>query len=117
MKLREGMLQLGIDVDVTLNRFMNNEKMYMKFLKRTENDPTYKELKVSVAEQDYDMVERSAHTLKGVAGNMGFQNLMDYCADLVADVREERYDDIEADFDQVQTEYTRVIDVIREIED
>lgn len=117
MKLREGMQELGMDVDVTLNRFMNNENMYRKFLKKTEDDPTYEELKDAVKRMDYDIIERSAHTLKGVAGNMGFGQLMNYCAALVTDVREERFDDIGDDFDLVQDEYTKVVEVIRKIED
>ena len=117
MKLREGMQELGMDVDVTLNRFMNNENMYRKFLKKTEDDPTYEELEDAVKRMDYEIIERSAHTLKGVAGNMGFDQLMNYCAALVADVREKRFDDIGDDFDHVQKEHTKVVEVIRKIED
>lgn len=116
MNLKEGMEKLDINIEVTLNRFMNNEGMYLRFLRKSADDPTYDMLKKAVETKDYKEIEINAHTLKGVAGNLGFEELMDSCAKLVADVRTEKYESIEEDFSRAAEVYSKIIEVIREID-
>lgn len=116
MNLKEGMEKLDINIEVTLNRFMNNEGMYLRFLRKSADDPTFAMLSKAVETKDYKEIEINAHTLKGVAGNLGFEELMDSCAKLVADVRTEKYESIEEEFSKTAEIYGKIIEVIREID-
>lgn len=70
-------LQGLIEIDITgsLARFSNYEPMYLKYLKRFLTEPTYDALLSAVAAQDFKGIECSAHTLKGISGNLGLTAL------------------------------------------
>lgn len=67
-----GLLQtVGVDEKEVLSRFMGNEDLYRRILKKFLEDKSYQELKTSWEGEDYDMAFRAAHTLKGVSANLG----------------------------------------------
>ena len=65
----------GVNVDETLRRFMNNEALMVKFLKKFVDDENMKHLRTLIADKKYQEVLPVAHTLKGVCGNLGFVKL------------------------------------------
>ena len=65
----------NMDVDKTLDRFLNNEKLFLKFLLKFQNDQTFESLESSIEAGDAQTAFSCAHTLKGIAGNLGFDNL------------------------------------------
>lgn len=77
----------GADVKTTLKRFMGNENMYMKFLKRFPEDPNYKNLGTSLEAGDYEEAFRCAHTLKGVSANLGLEPVQAAVSGLVEELR------------------------------
>lgn len=63
-----GLLQtIGVDEREVMARFMNNEGLYCRILKKFMEDKSYDELKISWEEGDYEAAFRWAHTLKGVS--------------------------------------------------
>ena len=65
----------GADVDGALNRFMGKVSLYKKFMKKFLEDRSYPDMLESLAGHDPEEAFRQAHTLKGVAGNLGINNL------------------------------------------
>ena len=72
-KLREA----GCDMEGTLERFMNNEALCMKFLKKFPQDVTFGEMKKAFAQGNTEEFFKAAHTMKGVSGNLGLSSLYD----------------------------------------
>lgn len=67
-----GLLQaIGVDEREVMARFMNNEGLYCRILKKFMEDKSYGELKTSWEDGDYEAAFRAAHTLKGVSANLG----------------------------------------------
>ena len=66
----------GADVDGALNRFMGKVSLYKKFMKKFLEDRSYPDMLESLAGHDPEEAFRQAHTLKGVAGNLGINNLL-----------------------------------------
>lgn len=67
-----------------LGRLMNNKKLYQKLLDKFVagySDYDEKISKVS-AEKNFDEGAHLAHTMKGLAGNLGAENLQDASKDL-----------------------------------
>lgn len=64
-----------MDVDKTLDRFLNNEKLFLKFLLKFQKDETFESLRSTLAAGDSQAAFAHAHTLKGITGNLGFDNL------------------------------------------
>lgn len=74
MNLEEFYAQIGGDYADTLQRLCN-ENMVKKFVKKYQDDPTCADLHNAALQQDWEAAFRGAHTLKGVAQNLGFERL------------------------------------------
>ncbi len=65
----------GGDYSTTMGRFMGNEAMYLRFLDMLFQDKSLQQLGNSLEAGDMKGAFAAAHTLKGVAGNMGLTPL------------------------------------------
>lgn len=74
MTLSEFYAAVGSDVAPVLAR-IPSEKMLVRFVRMYAADPTYDQLLTAVAAEDWPTAFRAAHTLKGVAQNLGFDRL------------------------------------------
>ena len=94
MELRELAGLIGIDLPVTLERFMGNEALYLRFLKKYPDGQNFSHLEQEIEQgnPNYETIEREAHTLKGVAGNLGLANIQEYSDEMVQAVRNHQYD-------------------------
>ena len=74
----------GGDYDVTMSRFMGKETLYMKILGMMFQDENLKKLGTAIEENDLDAAFEAAHTLKGVAGNLGLTPFYDSVCRIVS---------------------------------
>lgn len=74
MTLEQCYAQMGADYAAVLKRFYDPD-MICRFVKRFPSDPSFGQLKAAMAAGDVKEAFRAAHTLKGVAQNLGFQRL------------------------------------------
>ncbi len=118
MNLKDAMELAGVDYEMTLNRFSNNAMLLERFVKKFPNDKTFLELNAAIADKRYDDVERAAHTLKGIAANLGFQYLSDLSAEVVNLVRSDKYDkdNIGIAISRVEKEYEKVISCVNRLD-
>lgn len=114
MNLEEAMTTAGVDYEITLNRFSNNEKLLEKFVRKFPGDATFSNLQEAVSEKRYPEIERAAHTLKGIAANLGFQNLSELNAEIVNLIRSGQFADkeLEGVFSKISGEYEKIIDCV-----
>jgi signal transduction histidine kinase/CheY-like chemotaxis protein/HAMP domain-containing protein len=65
----------GLDTKDGLARVAGNRKLYLKLLRQfvEQQGPALEQVAVALAKGDISLAERLAHTLKGVAGNIGAQ--------------------------------------------
>lgn len=111
-QFKEQLLNAGVDVNGALNRFMNNAKLYEKFLRKFPADPSYQNILDAVGADDPKEAFRAAHTLKGVAGNLGFDNLLTYVVPLVEVFRDESTATPEAQLQGMKDEYQKLCSII-----
>ncbi len=74
MTLKECYEQCGGDYEETLQR-LHNENLIGRFLLKFLDDTSYTLLLDSIASKDGEVSFRAAHTLKGVALNLGLTSL------------------------------------------
>lgn len=72
---RDLLVQAGVNVDSGLERFMNNEALFLKFLLRFPADPNFGQLENALASGALKDAFTAAHTLKGVTGNLSLDAL------------------------------------------
>lgn len=109
---KQKLLNAGVDLDGAMERFLHNEAMYEKFLKKFLADPNYQELVAAVAEKDCNKAFTAAHTLKGVCGNLALQGLYHAIRDQVECFRADNFAEGEAMMPAVTAEYEKVVSMI-----
>ena len=85
--VREKLESAGIDVAGALERFMGNDALLERFLKKFPDDPNYGKLTAAIANQDQEAALTAAHTLKGVCGNLAMNQLFELLSRQVAAFR------------------------------
>ncbi len=103
----------GADYAATIERFLGNEAMYLRFLDMLFQDENLRQLGTALENGDIKSAFEAAHTLKGVVGNMGLTPLYRAVCDIVEPLRaKEERADYPALYKAVQTEFQRV-DLLR----
>lgn len=64
---KERLAEAGIDVENALERFMGNEGLLERFLKKFLNDQNFSKLTVAIGEKKEQEALAASHTLKGYA--------------------------------------------------
>ena len=98
----------GADYSVTMERFMGNEAMYMRFLDMLFEDENLRRLGEALEEGNMNDAFTAAHTLKGVAGTMGLTPLYKAICAIVEPLRSgdqngnysELYKAVQAEFER-----------------
>lgn len=74
----------GIDSVVGLSRVGGNEKLYRSLLVKFHDDytDTTEQIKEALLKEDLELVTFLAHTIKGVAGNLGANDLQSVAGDI-----------------------------------
>ncbi|MBP8773234.1 MAG: Hpt domain-containing protein, partial [Aeromonadaceae bacterium] len=81
----------GLDTELGLRRVMGNEQLYRNLLRkfaRSQQDAVT-QIRHALQAKDHLLAERLAHTLKGVAGNIGASALQEQAATLERAIREQ----------------------------
>ena len=87
MTFEEALVTLGVNTEEVLARFSGNEMLMRKFVMKFPSDRSFSDTKVALSVMDKKAIETSAHTLKGVSGNLGFSSLYEASSALVNAVR------------------------------
>ena len=98
----------GVDYDATLRRFAGNMALYLRVLGMLPNDKSLEKLGAAIGSGDLDSAFEAAHTLKGVAGNLGLTSLFEAVRVIVEPLRarEERGDYARL-YTAIQAEYQK----------
>ncbi|WP_125142553.1 Hpt domain-containing protein [Clostridium transplantifaecale] len=112
MDIKEVYTKLGEETEFVIARFGGNISLLERFVKKFVEDPTYGRLMKSLKDKDYHEIEIGAHTLKGVAANLGFNKLSETAASVVQAVREKKTDRIPELSEAMSAEYKNVIECI-----
>lgn len=86
MELRECFDMLGGDYDDALSRMMN-DALVEKFIMKFPADNTMDAMLQALESGDTQRVFRAAHTMKGIAANLGFTRLCKASSELTEQLR------------------------------
>lgn len=115
MTLSEFYTKLGSSYEAVLSR-IPSEKLIRKFLKMYEADPSYRQLTEAVGASDWQTAFRAAHTLKGVAQNLGLDRLQARASELTEALRNAAPLTDQALLDAVSEEHALTIAALKELD-
>lgn len=111
MTLQECYTELHGDYSDARKRLLN-DILIKKYLTKFTADATYRQLADAVAVNDRKASFLAAHTLKGVAANLGFTELQENASALTEQLRDLDQDPDPALFEAVECAYSLVISTI-----
>ena len=104
----------GIDVDEALERFMGNQALMEKFLKKFPADINYTKLEEAILQENKEEALVAAHTLKGVCGNLSMQKMFELMTEQVGLFRAGEWQQATDMMPEVRAAYHNIIDAIEE---
>lgn len=117
MTLSDFYSSINESMDEVLGRLRMESRIY-KYLGLFLSDPSFTELTAAFEQKDAPTAFRAAHTMKGVAANLGLNKLMATSSELTEDLRPGAFTDkSEALFKEVSEAYTAAISGIQKLQD
>ena len=103
--LIERLIELGNDPRSAVERFSGNTDLYTRFLFKFLKDDTYQKTGAALQSGDWNAMLSEAHTLKGVAGNLGLKKLHQDSAKIVEAIRAADYAAAKAAYGELAIAY------------
>lgn len=100
----------GIDINLGLSRVSGNKKLYLNLLTKfcRDNQDVSQQIQEAIQKQEQELAVRLAHTVKGVAGTIGAQELQYVGAELEAALKI----DINADTRNIFDRFTSALKMV-----
>lgn len=107
----------GFNVEEAMKRFMNNEQLWIKFLKKFKADSSYADLVKAMEEKDATRAFEASHTLKGITGNLALSRFHDLISEQTEYLRgtENNFEAAAAMMPQIAEVYENTIKTIEEV--
>lgn len=118
MRLRELERFLDIDVEGSLEeRFMDNEDLYVRFLRKLVDSTHFADMEAALAADDYEGLLRHAHNLKGVCANLGLNGMSEALAGMVSLLRGGCRDEaqLNARMEELKDGWQKVLTAVKEL--
>lgn len=104
----------GVDMERVMTRFMGNEALYIKFLKRfAEEDQSYDNMQRCFKEEAYEDAFKAAHSLKGLLANLGLDDIMGSVAIITEKLRNGSTEGVGELMLQAEKEYQNIIKILK----
>lgn len=112
---KQRLIDVGVNFNSGVNRFMNKEEIYIKFLKRIDGDENFGVLRQKIDEGDAEGAFAAAHTIKGVCANLSIDGINAIVNPMVEILRSGSLENVEPMMQEVERVYADVVKVIREV--
>lgn len=112
---REKLLQAGVNIESAMERFIGNEELLVRFLKKFPDDPNYGQLKDAMSSKNYQDAFTAAHTMKGLCGNLSLNDLFEIVSRETECLRHGQHDEAEEIFPELTAEYEKVVAILETI--
>ena len=109
----EMLKQVGVNVESAMERFMGNNALYAKMLKKILYEPAFGELVHAVSACDRQAALAASHTMKGICGNLSLDPLFDLFSEQVVLMRADQWDDAYNILPEITETYTKTVETMR----
>ncbi len=105
----------GVDIDSGLRRVLGKRELYQRLLGKfaASQAEVPAQVRAALAANQLESAERLAHSLKGLAGNLGATDLATLAATLESAIKDERHDELEALLSEVQQSLEALVAAIK----
>lgn len=105
----------GVNPQEVMERFVDDEELYAACLEEFMHDAAFDRLKEALEASDYSAAFDQAHTLKGVAGNLGLTPLYNVICEIVEPLRVSTQQNYDALYTKIAEERDKVAGILKEV--
>lgn len=84
---KEALVNAGIDYNQGVERFAGKSQVYENFLKKLFQEESMSQLETQLIEKDYESAFKTAHSLKGMSGNLSLNQFYKVICEIVEELR------------------------------
>lgn len=95
------LIKFGVDTESAIERFMGDSELYRQCLEAFIDDGDFAALGAALESKDCEKAFFAAHTLKGVAGNLGLEPMHATLQEIVEPLRAGRCEGLEAEYEEL----------------
>lgn len=106
------LIQADVDVEDAIRRFVNKEDRYIKYLKMFGSGSDLHNFLVALDREDVAAAFDICHTLKGVAGNLGFARVYQYSAEACEILRAGSMEGVRELVEAMKPNYDEIVEII-----
>ncbi len=110
---KEKLISLGVDLDETLERFVENEDLYIRCLSKLIDDKNFSNMCDAIEAKDPKSAFEYAHALKGVTANLGLSKVFKEMKELTEVFRAGSLDFEYDNYDRLKCAYDEAIETIK----
>lgn len=107
-KLTSALIEYVSDIDDVMKRFVEDEDFYIECLELFFEDDNLEKLKTAIDNNDIHEAFNAAHTIKGIAGNLGLAPVFNLVSELVEDFRVNKMENALNKYNLIVSEYEKV---------
>ncbi len=111
-KLTIELKKFGVDVEGMITRLGGSESIYLSICRKFLEDTNYGLFLKAMEANDMNMAGVYIHTLKGVASNLGFTNLMLHSNSIIEDLKHYDYVFLHKKLQELTKEYNVLIELL-----
>ncbi len=108
----DGLEAWGCNVPEAMNRFLQDEGLYVKCLYTFTNDASFESLDAALGSKNYKQAFEEAHTLKGVSAYLSLTPLYNAVCRVVEDLRHESYETLDEDYAGFREAYQQYLKIM-----
>lgn len=107
---------MGVDIPSTMERFMQNEGIYFRFLLKFRENSQFEELAQAFKREDWEQALVTSHNLKGYCGNLGLARILQLLTSQVNLLRAGDNQGAAGLLDDILMEHDKIIGLMEELE-
>jgi signal transduction histidine kinase/DNA-binding response OmpR family regulator len=103
----------GINIKAALKELFWKEDLYLKLLKEFKKDSISRLENIKNSSDDFEIIKRQIHSIKGISGSLGMERLMEICKKVEKNISENQ--DIKILLNDFEIELLKVITSINKL--
>lgn len=116
-KLYKKLEKWGCDVPGAKERFDYDDALFLTCIDLFLEDENFKKLNEKIKNNDYQESFDAAHTIKGVAANLGLTPIYDSVSDVVQELRAGNLEASKALVLKLNTEMEKMVEIVKDCQD
>jgi len=102
----------GCDVDGAMERFLEDEELYVSCLQMVVSDANFEKLGITLKEKEIEQAFDASHTLKGVFANLGLTSMLHLSEQIVEPLRKGMAENLWEPYEELLREREQLIRIL-----